>query len=251
MQQKGQNHSSLLQKCSGPAGVSRSWKQSSLPGMEPFPHVVDFLGANFGQTASSSGHRPKVPVFGKAGSCPPENHVFQVHGPAQHTSTYFAGITLALVADGPQEALAHGDIFLGLYARRGKTVHNAHDPPTLLGFGNHDLNRIGRAAEQADNLWYIEKGILDIDGEHVAHKKNEAVAARKIEGVFSGQLHQFIISTGPAHQPLVRGFAKGKAEFGSGHRTGNGLVHVFHGFDEMGHAQNEIEGIGIFYLYQL
>ena len=61
----------------------------------------------------------------------------------------------------------------------------------------------------------------------------------------TGKRDQALIRTGKAHQADIGGFTEGDAELGAGNRVDDGFLNIFHGFDEVGLSQDEIELIGI------
>ncbi|MNT82088.1 hypothetical protein D3C72_2217670 [compost metagenome] len=61
------------------------------------------------------------------------------------------------------------------------------------------------------------------------------------QGVPAGQVQHGVIGAGAAHQALARGFAEGQPEADAGHRADQGFVDVFHGLDEVGLAEDEVD----------
>jgi hypothetical protein len=69
----------------------------------------------------------------------------------------------------------------------------------------------------------------------VAGADGQCVVACEGEGSF--------IITRPAHQPFTRGLAEGQPEADARNRAHQRLVQVFHGFDEMRLAEDEVGGV--------
>lgn len=115
-------------------------------------------------------------------------------------------------------------------------VASPQDTAAQLAFGHDHFHGVGRGAEDAADFRHGFDGVEDVDGKHVAQKNDEGVSGGQVHGVFTGQVDQFVIRSGKAHQADIGGLAKGQAEFGPRHGIDDGLVQIFDGFDKMGVA---------------
>ena len=63
------------------------------------------------------------------------------------------------------------------------------------------------------------------------------------QGVLPGQLNHGRVRAGPTHEAFAGRLAKGHAELDAGDGADQRLVEVLHGLDEMGLAEDEVDGL--------
>jgi len=156
-----------------------------------------------------------------------------------------------LIPELPQNILAPGAAGVAFHALGGQAVHHPQDAPSQFGLGQDGLHGVGGGAEDPADLRAEFDRIEHVDGKGVFQEDVEGVARAQQELVFRGRgLKVRIVALHP-DEAIPGGLGKCQPELNAGHGPHQDFKEVFHGFDKMALAQNEIGPFGDGEFYQL
>ena len=147
---------------------------------------------------------------------------------------------LAFVADHAKEGATLFGIVGGFYSLWRDAIDHAKHTPALIAFGDDYLHRIGGGAKNAANLGHILDAAEYIDGITVAHDYDKGVPGPDRAGVAGGYGLQLIVVAVHASQAGAGRLVEGDAELHLRYRGDDGFVNVFHRFDEVRLAEDEV-----------
>src|SRR3989475_8282266 len=147
-----------------------------------------------------------------------------------------------LVPDLPEERDPILPFLRSLHALRPLAIHDAEDAPSARGLGHHDVHGIRGRREDRHDLGHVPQGRQHVDREGIPQEHDEEMPRSDGEGVLRREGFQVLRVAFDPDQAGPRRLAERDAEMDAWNGTDEGFVDVLRGLDEVGLAEDHIQG---------
>ena len=126
---------------------------------------------------------------------------------------------------------------------RAAVNHTQHAPPPV-SLGNNHFHRISGCSEDIHHLGYLAHARQHVDGKAIAKRDHKYVASAYRRRVRNRVLSQFLVVAIRSGQAIARSLIERDTKPQLGRRIHHRFIQIFHRFDEMTLAEDQVPILG-------